>query len=100
MTENAEKLSPLEKGRKRWEELRAKGEVKRLDPIEKARLDPKSLRKAINGKCWDCIGAGADPNPRGAIANCHITLCTLWPVRPYQHIAGKAETDETDETDN
>jgi hypothetical protein len=54
------------------------------DPIEKANADPKSLRKAINGKCWDCIGAGCDPNPRAAIRDCVITDCTLWPVRPYQ----------------
>jgi len=33
------------------------GEIERpehVNPIEKARLNPKSLRAAINGKCFDC----------------------------------------------
>lgn len=55
-----------------------------LNPIEKARRNPQSLRLAVNGKCYDCVGAGHDPNPRGAIRDCAISDCTLWPVRPYQ----------------
>lgn len=65
----------------------------RLDPIAKARANPRSLRLAINGKCWDCIGRGADPNPRGAIRDCRIKDCTLWPVRPYQRGDGDDETE-------
>ena len=63
--------------------LGIKVEIK--DPITKAHENPKSLRLAINGKCWDCIGAGYDPHPRQAIRDCLITDCTLWSVRPYQH---------------
>ncbi len=66
----------------RRKELGIKTVIK--NPIEKANENPKSLRLAINGKCWDCIGAGCDPNPREAIKNCVIKDCTLWPVRPYQ----------------
>lgn len=75
----------LEKAHRVMAERRAAG-IKPviLDPIEKARRNPKSLRLAINGNCWGCIGAGADPNPRGAIRDCTIRSCTLWPVRPYQ----------------
>ena len=58
-----------------------------LDPLEKARRNPHSLRLAINGKCWDCIGAGADPKPRTAISLCSCTSCALWNVRPYQTLA-------------
>lgn len=76
--------TPLELARAAMAEKRARGELAVLDPIEKARRNPKSLRLAINGKCWDCIGAGADPNPRAAIRDCQITGCTLHPVRPYQ----------------
>ena len=55
-----------------------------LNPIEKARRNPQSLRLAINGQCYGCVGAGHDPNPINAIRECEIKDCTLWPVRPYQ----------------
>lgn len=71
--------------RLRRKELGIKTVIK--NPIEKARENPTSLRKAINGKCWDCIGAGQDPNPRRAIRKCVIKDCTLWPVRPFQKSA-------------
>ena len=72
---------------RRLERAAAGVKVERLDPIEKARRNPKSLRLAINGHCWDCIGAGADPHPKSDIRNCAILECTLWPVRPYQSLA-------------
>lgn len=75
----------LEAARKKREEMRANGEtVERLDPIEKAARNPSSLRAAVNGKCWDCQGAGADPGTRRAIRECPATRCPLWNVRPYQ----------------
>lgn len=78
-------ISALEKAHQVMAERKAAGiKTVILTPIEKAKRNPKSLRCAINGKCWDCIGAGADPNPRGAIRECAILDCTLWPVRPYQ----------------
>lgn len=88
-------LSALDKARVVAAERRAAG-IKPviLNPIEKARRSPASLRAAINGKCWDCVGAGADPNPRGAIRDCAIRDCTLWPVRPYQGQAGGAESEQ------
>lgn len=65
------------------EEMRRRREagipVVRLDPIEKAHANPKSLRLAINGKCWDCCLA-----QREEIRKCAMKDCTLWPVRPYQ----------------
>lgn len=76
----------LEKARLRREEMKAQGiEIERLDPIEKAKENPTSLRAAINGKCWDCVGARFDPNPRKRIRECTCgDTCTLHPVRPYQ----------------
>lgn len=75
---------------------RAAGEeIERLDPIQRAHANPSSLRKAINGKCWDCVGAGHDPNPRKAIGRCPMSDCTLWNVRPYQKYADSPELDET-----
>ena len=75
----------LELAQRKRAELKEAGiKVVILNPIEKARRNPQSLRYAINGKCFDCVGAGDDPNPRGAIRECAIRDCTLWPVRPYQ----------------
>jgi hypothetical protein len=85
MAEQAKSVqNRLELARVRAAELRAAGEFERLDPIQKARRNPKSLRLAINGKCWDCEGAGADPKPRARIADCRVPSCPLYPVRPYQ----------------
>ena len=54
------------------------------DPMEKLRQNPKSLRAAINAKCWDCVGMDADPAPRWRIGNCCMPDCGLFAVRPYQ----------------
>jgi hypothetical protein len=78
--------SPLELARKKRKEMIEAGEkVERLDPIQKAAQKPGSLRLAVNAKCWDCVGAGADPNPRGLIRDCTCgSSCPLYSVRPYQ----------------
>ena len=58
------------------------GEIERptiLDPIEKAKANPKSLRMAINGKCYDCCCES-----RAEVKHCTATGCTLWNVRPWQ----------------
>ena len=54
------------------------------NPIEKAREHPESLRKAITAMCFDCVGAGYDPDWRGSVRNCHCNNCPLWTVRPYR----------------
>lgn len=51
----------------------------RLDPIEKSKQNPKSLRLAINGKCWDCC-----LGQRTEIRDCQVLSCTLHHLRPYQ----------------
>ncbi len=81
--------SPLDIARERAKELRESGvQIVRLDPIEKARANPRSKALAIKAMCWDCVGAGADPNPRGQVRTCQIIRCPLHPVRPWQ---GKQE---------
>lgn len=85
MSEVNDHIARLKRANEKKREMRESGiPIERLDPIEAARRDPSSLRRAINGKCWDCIGAGNDPNPRRAIRDCGIVACTLHPVRPYQ----------------
>ncbi len=92
-------MTPLERARAIQAAKRAAGIPNVvLDPIAKARANPTSLRAAINGKCWDCIGAGADPNPRLAIKECGIESCTLWPVRPYRKSDEETETSVEDGT--
>ena len=54
------------------------------DPIVKLAQNPKSLRTAINAKCWDCQGRDSDPAPRWRIGNCCMPDCPLYAVRPYQ----------------
>ena len=74
----------MERMNARRAELMEAGVKLYLDPLEKARRDPKSMRKAITAKCWDCVGAGADPSPRQEIGRCAVVTCPLWPVRPWQ----------------
>ncbi len=67
---------------KEYREKLARGEVEKSekkDPVERSHADPKSLRKAINGKCWDCTCEQITE-----IRNCNIKTCCLWHVRPYQ----------------
>lgn len=74
----------LELARSRTAELRAVGWTpERLDPIERARRNPKSLALAIAGKCWDCVGAGAEAGARDQIRDCSATQCPLRSVRPH-----------------
>jgi hypothetical protein len=77
--------SALERAREASRLLREQGIApERLDPIEKARRNPKSLRMAINAKCWDCMGGMSDPGIRERIGACSLVACSLNPVRPYQ----------------
>jgi len=69
---------------KRAEIISINGTIERLTPLEKAQQNPKSLRLAINAKCYDCGGEDADPGWRGRITECVIPECPLFPVRPYQ----------------
>lgn len=62
------------------------GEIEKsvqMNPNEKAASKPKSLRLAINAKCWDCAGES-----RTEVTRCHIKTCSLWAIRPWQ---GKGE---------
>lgn len=70
------------------EATRAKREageaIERLDPIEKARRKPTSLRLAVNAKCAQCVCWHGDANPRRRIRDCGVPSCSLYPLRPYQ----------------
>ncbi len=90
MSEQVEhRMTALDLARAKQSAMREQGiAVQRRDPYQIAAADPKSLRKAVNAKCWDCQGGGADPNTRQAVGQCGITDCSLWPVRPWQETVG------------
>ena len=76
----------LQSARLRLAELKAAGQkVERLDPIEKAKRNPGSLRLAITAMCWHCAGAGGDGHDftRTTIRECSVTRCPLHRHRPY-----------------
>ena len=52
---------------------------KKLDPIEKSKQNPTSLRFAINARCFDCSGF-----ERPEVTNCEMTDCELYHLRPWQ----------------
>jgi len=69
---------------KKAEIIAIHGTIKRLNPLEKAKTNPKSLRLAVNAKCFECEGEDYDPGWRGRIRGCIIPDCPLFPVRPYR----------------
>lgn len=91
-------LSPLAKAHLRMAEMRAGGwKPVHLDPVEKARANPGSLKMAIRAFCWMCNGGGADPGVRFRVRDCGLSdKCTLWPHRPWQNAKGQI-VDEFDE---
>ena len=52
---------------------------KRLSPILKALANPKSLRAAINAKCFECGG-----DQYQEVTHCLVKECSLWNVRPWR----------------
>lgn len=87
--------SRVERMHQRARELREAGlQPERLDPIERARRNPTSLRLAINAKCFDCGGRDADPSWRARVTECAIPACALFPVRPFQRSGEATEAAE------
>lgn len=93
-------MDPLEIARQKRQEMKEAGiETERLDPIQKAAKNPKSLRALVNANCWVCVGGSVavmkdgefagwtkgDGGAIGRIRNCSsVNTCQLWPARPYQ----------------
>ena len=57
----------------------ASGEIQILSPRQKSRNKPKSLRLAINAKCFDCTC-----DQKREVTMCVMTDCSLWSLRPWQ----------------
>ena len=69
----------LEEGKKQYFKDLKEGKVKTLDPLEKAKANPKSLRYAINAKCYDCCCYD-----KVEVKLCTAKDCPLYGLRPYQ----------------
>lgn len=84
-THLAARATALKRAQETTAQLRANGiPIERVTPTERARRNPRSLRAAVNAKCWDCAGGGQDAGTRRTIAECSVTHCPLHAVRPYQ----------------
>lgn len=71
-------IERLRAGAEEYQRKLKSGEVTRLTPIEKSFSNPRSLRYAINAKCFDC-SCGS----RKEITLCEIVACPLHRFRPY-----------------
>lgn len=88
-------LTPIQRAHETMRLRREQGiATTRLDPREKARRKPSSLRLAVTAKCWDCVNGSADSNPRARIRECPCPSCPLYPVRPYQKTKSGQEQDD------
>lgn len=68
-------------GLKEYQRKIEAGEIERaktMTPAEKAEANPKSLRAAINAKCWDCCCQS-----RTEVGLCESETCPLWNLRPW-----------------
>ena len=74
-------VKPLQKARAKLAENRAKG-TKRLNPLEKAKQNPKSMRLAINAFCYECMGYAK--SWRTDVRDCTAKNCPLFGFRPYK----------------
>lgn len=74
--------NPLEKARQIVKNRIANGLKAYKTPLEKHQENQKSLRYAINAKCYECMGC--DKSHREWIRDCTSYSCPLYSVRPYQ----------------
>lgn len=90
----------LEAARAAQQRLRDAGQTpERLDPMERARRTPASLRLALNAKCFDCVGGTcADHGHVRAIRECPSGRCPLHGLRPYRAQGGLAAGVNADDT--
>ena len=56
--------------------------IKPLNPLEKAKQSPNSMRLAINAQCYDCMGQ--ESGWRNEVRSCPSKRCPLFGLRPYK----------------
>lgn len=70
----------------KWREENKGIKAKVLDPIEKAKQNPKSKVLAIRAYCWDCAGG-----VKAEVTACPSSSCPLWLHRPWQGKSNETE---------
>lgn len=86
--EKAANIAAAETAAKQLPRLTGTGDVDLTDTYAR---NPQARRKALNAKCWQCIGGRTDAAPRKQISNCQCEFnsqnpggCPLWPQRRRQ----------------
>jgi len=69
----------FKQGAEEYREKIKMGLVEKLDPIEKAKQNPRSLRFAINAMCYDCCCFH-----KPEVRFCTAVNCPLHNLRPWQ----------------
>ena len=72
----------LEKGRQEYLRKVRNGEIttrKKLNPIEAAKADPLSRKKAVTANCYLCCCLS-----KKEVTRCEMTDCPFWIMRPWQ----------------
>lgn len=88
MIDRNDSLDKARIGLKEWRDRVARGEVSYVrNPVQKSKENPKSLKFAINAKCYDCTydekGAG---NWKQQVENCGCPDCPLYSFRPVPKV--------------
>lgn len=56
--------------------------IVRKNPNEKRLENPRSMRRAVDAMCYECMGMA--PSYRNDIRDCTAPNCPLFALRPYQ----------------
>jgi hypothetical protein len=89
--DHASRAHALARAREAAAAKRAQGVQLYRDPLERARVKPKTLRLAIAAKCFSCTGLGQDSGWRATIRDCSVHSCPLHQHRPYQRRSESGE---------
>ena len=82
--EQNDKNLKMREGLKAYQDKILSGEIKKektLDPIQKTKKYPKSLKSAIIAKCWDCCCY-----QKIEVSLCTAKDCPLWIHRPWKNM--------------
>ena len=74
----------------KWRAENPNYKVKRLDPVEKAKANPRSKTLAIKAYCWECCGGDKEE-----VKHCPVVICPLHSHRPWVSKT-KEDKDEDD----
>jgi hypothetical protein len=75
--------------------LSEKARKQRMSPVERAAANPKSLKLAIQARCFQCqdTGVGTPHITKSQVRDCAVTSCALWPHRGWQSVTTRNARD-------